>query len=143
MPGVLLSLIFNKAMKKIILSIILCSKLTISFGQIKITAKDAASHIGEIVIVCDKVFSTKLITGSNMTVLNLGGYYPNQLLTVMIEGKDRRKFKDAPEEAFKGRTVCVTGKIIEYKGKPEIVVSDPSELKLDPTNNVVPAPTKY
>jgi DNA/RNA endonuclease YhcR with UshA esterase domain len=61
----------------------------------------------------------------------------------MIEGKDRRKFKDAPEEAFKGRTVCVTGKIIEYKGKPEIVVSDPSELKLDPTNNVVPAPTKY
>jgi hypothetical protein len=130
-------------MKILFLSVILCFTLTISFGQTKITAKDAASHVGETVMVCDKVFSTKLITGSNMTLLNLGGYYPNQLLTVMIEGRDRNKFKGVPEEDFKGRSVCVTGKIVEYRGKPEIVVSDPSELKLEPTDNILPVPAKY
>lgn len=40
----------------------------------------------------------------------------------MIEGKDRSKFKEQPEIYFKRRSVCVTGKIIEDRGKPEIVV---------------------
>ena len=66
-----------------------------------------------------------------MTLLNLGGNYPNQLLTIMIPGKDRDKFKEKPEEVYKGKAVCVTGKIVDYKGKPEIVVSDPGQLILD------------
>jgi hypothetical protein len=55
------------------------------------------------------MYSTKLIEQSNMTLLNLGAYYPNQMLTVVIKAADRSKFKD-PETYFKGRNVCVTGK---------------------------------
>jgi len=107
-----------------------------------ISASDAARHINETVTICEKVFSTKLITLSNMTFLDLGGFHPNQMLTVVIKGEDRSKFKDAPDEYFKGRNICVTGTVIDYKGKPEIVVSDPSQIKISLQDNIVPIKKK-
>jgi DNA/RNA endonuclease YhcR with UshA esterase domain len=97
-----------------------------------IAAKDAASHINETVTVCDKVFSTKLISSSNMTFLDLGGFHPNQLITIVIKGEDRSKFKNAPDEYYKGKNVCITGTVIDYKGKPEIIVSDSTQIKINP-----------
>jgi len=29
-----------------------------------------------------------------------------------------------------GRTICVTGTITEFKGKPEIKVSDPAQIRV-------------
>lgn len=101
-----------------------------------------SKHIGEYVTVCDKVYSTRLMEGSNMTLLNLGGNYPNQTLTVMIPGADRSKFKEQPDTYYKGRSICVSGKVIDYKGKPEIVVSDPLMLKLEVTDSPVLKPAK-
>ena len=111
-------------------------------AQKVISASDAAKHLNEKVTICEKVFSTKLITPSNMTFLDLGGFHPNQMLTVVIKGEDRSKFKDAPDEYFKGRNVCVTGTVIDYKGKPEIVVSDPSQKKNSLHDNIVPVPVE-
>jgi len=111
-------------------------------AQKVISASDAAKHLNEKVTICEKVFSTKLITPSNMTFLDLGGFHPNQMLTVVIKGEDRSKFKDAPDEYFKGRNVCVTGTVIDYKGKPEIVVSDPSQIKVSLHDNIVPIPVE-
>jgi hypothetical protein len=64
-------------------------------------------------------------------LLDLGGFHPNQQLTVVIKGQDRSRFTGKPEEYFKGKAVCVTGTIIDYKGKPEIVITDPKDIKLD------------
>jgi len=100
-------------------------------AQKMIDVKDAAKHVGETLTVCGKVFSTKLIESSNMTFLDLGGFHPNQLLTVVIKGEDKSKFTGKPEDDFKGKAVCVTGTIIDYKGKPEIVLTDPKDIKLD------------
>jgi hypothetical protein len=80
--------------------------------------------------ICDKVFSVKVMDGSQLTLLNLGGGYPNQKLTIMIKGADRAKFPVAPEVAFQNKSICVTGTVIEYRGKPEIVVTDPGQIKL-------------
>ena len=101
-------------------------------AQKVIATKDAASHINETVTVCDKVFSTKLISASNMTFLDLGGFHPNQLITIVIKGEDRSKFKNAPDEYYKGKNVCITGTVIDYKGKPEIIVSDSTQIKINP-----------
>jgi len=111
-------------------------------AQKVISASDAAKHLNEKVTICEKVFSTKLITPSNMTFLDLGGFHPNQMLTIVIKGEDRSKFKDAPDEYFKGRNVCVTGTVIDYKGKPEIVISDPSQIKVSLQDNIVPIEKK-
>jgi DNA/RNA endonuclease YhcR with UshA esterase domain len=113
--------------------VVICFALLVydASAQTKIAAKDASNYVGKTVTVCDKVYSTKLITSSNMTLLNLGGYYPNQLLTIMIKGVDRIKFKGQPEVDYKGKDVCVTGEVVLYRGKLEIVVIDPKQLLED------------
>ena len=75
-----------------------------------------------------------------MTLLDVGGFNPNQDLTIMIAAADRPKFKGKPEEDFKGREVTVTGKLIDFKGKPEIIVTDPDQIKLVMADNLVPIP---
>lgn len=106
-------------------------------AQTKITPKDVAKHIGEEVRVTGKIFSGKLIASNNMTLLDMGGFNPNQELTIMINGADRDKFKGKPEEDYKGKEVTVTGKLIDYKGKPEIVVTDPAQLKVVLSDNII------
>lgn len=123
-------------MKKIILFAAIIALFSFkASAQTTITAKDAAKHINEKVTVCDKIWSTKLLDGSNMTFLDMGGYHPNQLLTIVIKGEDRSKFKNKPEEDYKQKNVCITGTIINFKGKPEIVVTDPSQITLDTSKN--------
>jgi len=87
--------------------------------------------MNENVTVCGKVFGTKLLDGPNITFLDMGAAHPNQLLTVVIKGEDRSKFTGKPEDEYKDKNVCVTGTIINFKGKPEIVLSDPANIKLD------------
>ena len=106
------------------------ASINIVYSKAKINASEASKHVGESVSICDKVYSTKLIENSQMTLLNLGGYYPNQLLTIMIPGTDRNKFKEHPEDYTKGKNVCVTGKVTMYRNKPEIVVNDPSQITI-------------
>ena len=100
-------------------------------AQKMIPVKDVAQHMNENVTVCGKVFGTKLLDGANITFLDMGGAHPNQLLTVVIKSEDRSKFTGKPEEDYKDKNVCVTGTIIDFKGKPEIVLSDPANIKLD------------
>jgi micrococcal nuclease len=47
----------------------------------------------------------------------------------VIFGPDRSKFPDAPELYYKNKKICVTGTIKQYKGVPEIIVTDPSQIK--------------
>lgn len=106
-------------------------------AQSRIPAKDAAKHLNQTVTIADRVYSTKLIENTNMVLLDVGGEHPNQYLTVVIKGEDRSKFNSKPEEYYKGRDVTVTGKLIDYKGKPEIVVSSPDNLKVTLNDNIV------
>lgn len=119
-------------MKKFILltGLIIASAGVKSSAQTTIPTKEAAKHINEKVVVTDKVYGAKYFSNSGMTLLDLGGSHPNELVTVMIKGDDRKKFKDAPDEALKGKTISVTGQIIDYKGKPEIIVTDPAQIKI-------------
>lgn len=59
--------------------------------------------------------------------LNMGGRYPNQLFTAFIPTDSADQSPNAQE--LNGQTVSVTGKLVLYKGKPEIVVDTPSQIK--------------
>lgn len=100
-------------------------------AQTKIDAKDAAKHVNETVTICDKVSDGKYFSNSQTTLLNVGAPHPNELLTLVIKGDDRKKFSDDPEKLFAGKNVCITGKVIDFKGRPEIVITEASQLKLD------------
>ena len=119
----------------LILFISLCGLM--ASAQTKIAAKDAAKHLNDSVTICDKIYSTKLIENTGMVLLDVGDSHPDQYLTIVIKGEDKTKFPANPEDYYKGRDVCVTGKLIDYKGKPEIIVTSPNNLKLTLSDNIV------
>ena len=94
-----------------------------------ITPEDAADHLGEMATVCGVVASGKFLANSHSqpTVLELDRAYPNAVFTAVIFGEDRAKF-GTPEKSLRGKRICVTGSIRLYRGKPEIVLGDPSQL---------------
>jgi micrococcal nuclease len=95
----------------------------------RLTPSEAAGHLGEVAIVCGVVASAKQATnvGGAPTFLNLDRPYPDQPFTIVIWGTDRGAF-GKPESTYAGETVCVTGKIEEHRGKPQIVARDPSQI---------------
>lgn len=110
-------------------------------AQKRIAAKDAAKYTGQSVMICDKVYGAEPMTGSNTTLLYLGSA-TGQYLTVLVKGADDSKFKWHPETDFKGRAVCVSGTVADYKGKPAIYVTTTSQLKLDLGENTRHIPAK-
>jgi hypothetical protein len=85
--------------------------------------EDLKNVIGKTVRVQGKVYSSKDI--GSMILVNLGAAYPNQLLTIALKGKARELGSQ-----LENKTMIVEGQVIDYKGKPEIIVSDPSMIKL-------------
>ncbi len=63
------------------------------------------------------------------TFLNLDKPYPDHIFTAVIWGEDRTKF--GQPETLKGKKVCVTGLIEEYKGKPEMILREKSQLTVE------------
>jgi hypothetical protein len=103
-----------------------------ALAQKRISPGEAKDHVGEVATVCGDVASTHYApsTKGQPTFLNLDKPYPNPIFTLLIWGSDRSKF-GAPENEYKGKRVCVTGKITEYRGSPEIVADSPAQIKLD------------
>jgi DNA/RNA endonuclease YhcR with UshA esterase domain len=100
-------------------------------AQKTLTATEAKAHIGERATVCGKVLSTRWAERSrgSPTFLNFDQPYPDQFFTLVIWGNDRSKF-DNPETTYRGKRVCVTGKISAFKGVPEVVANDPAQIKV-------------
>ena len=101
-----------------------------SFAQTEIKIDDAKNHLGDSVKICTKIYGGRYLenTKGSPTFLNAGGYYPNAPLTIVIWADARKEFNNTPEEFYKGKEVCITGKIELYKDKPQIVVSSKSQI---------------
>lgn len=102
-----------------------------TIAQQKISIDSVAYHIGQNVTVCSKVFgthTTKVV--KPVTYLNLGAAFPDQKLTLVIFQKDRPNFQSSMEEYYNLQGVCATGKLKEYKGRAEMILSSPSEIKI-------------
>lgn len=78
-----------------------------------VTGIEAAQHLDETNTVCGTIASAKYAQGApgNPTYLNFDLPYPNQSCSAVIAEVSRAKSKDAPETAFTGKRVCVTGLI--------------------------------
>jgi hypothetical protein len=96
-----------------------------------ITAGEAKNHVGEKITVCGKVVGIHFVSSGKgqPTFIHFDEQYPNQIFTVVIWGADRPKF-GRPEETYLDKDVCVTGKITIYLRIPEIVATNPSQIRL-------------
>jgi len=118
--------------KPILVVAMLALFFRVATGQgTSISAPQAKDHMGENATVCGDVVSTHYAERSpgNPTFINLDKPYPNQLFTILIWGSDRAKFGD-PEEKYRNKHVCVTGKISVYRGSPEVVAHESSQVKV-------------
>ena len=119
-------------MKKITLLITAILFSTISFCQASISIDSLSSYMGDSVTVCSKVYGTRYLEQSEKqpTFLNIGAAYPNSLLTIVIFGESRKNFKNAPEDMYADKSICITGRLAEFKGKAEIIVYGPGQIKI-------------
>ena len=114
-------------MKKVLSILIFLT--TFLFAK-SLTTTQASSHIGEDATVCGKVVGAYYAQRSNgePTFINLDKKYPNQKFTIVIWGDDRYQFH-TPESFYNGKKICVTGYIDSYRGIPQIVVQNPSQIR--------------
>jgi len=96
------------------------------------TAEQAAKKVGDSIKVCDKIYGGRFFETSkgSPTLLNMGAAYPASPLTIMLTGEVRIKMGGAPEQELKDKNVCVVGRVILFKEKPEIIVHDISQIKV-------------
>lgn len=83
---------------------------------------DLKNSVGKNVIVTGKVFSLKDI--KSMVLVNVGAAHPKQLLTLALKG-NAKKLADK----INGKTITIQGTVTMFKGKPEMVVTEPDLIK--------------
>lgn len=92
---------------------------------------DSVEHyVNQTVTICDKIYGGIFLDKSKkrITLLNMGGAYPKQKLTVLIPDTCRFLFSKAPETYFKYKNVCISGQILLYNNKYEIVLVKPEDI---------------
>ena len=96
-----------------------------------LTSAEASGHTGEAATVCGTVASATYAARSHggPTFLNLDKPYPNPIFTIVIWRENRAAFGN-PETLYAGKRLCVSGVITDYRGRPQIVVRDPSQINL-------------
>jgi hypothetical protein len=105
---------------------------TVSGQNKRLNATEAKAHIGENATVCGRVVSARYVSTSKgkPTFLNFDKEYPQEVFTIIIWGENREKF-GSPDEKYRGKEICVSGTITDYRGVPEIVASDPAQITID------------
>ncbi|HVU06950.1 MAG TPA: hypothetical protein VHG89_00235 [Verrucomicrobiae bacterium] len=105
----------------------------------RISAVDATNYMDQEVVVTDKV--VQVAVRPTVWLLNLNQRYPDSPLTCVIRNKDTNNFPAL--EHYLGRRVEVTGQVVNYDGRPEMVLTSPDQIKIVTAagNNTSPAPT--
>ena len=113
-------------MNKILVILLFVLSGQMAKGQIQSAYKSAAP-IEDSVVVTGKVFNAKLLS-SGMTLLNIGGFFPDHLFEILIQSADRPKFLYKPEERLIGKYVQVTGSFMDSNGKLQMTITKPTQL---------------
>lgn len=124
-------------MKKLLLVIVAIVTINISQGQTVVRLSEISKHVNDSVRVEGMVYGVRYFPDSKNapTLVNIGAAFPNQLLTVVIYGDDRKNFTSPPEEMFKDKQVTVTGRVVLYRDKPQIVVHGPADIEVHEMKN--------
>ena len=96
----------------------------LSYSQDTITSKEAKNFIGETKIVRGIVASI-FVSNKGTVLINFDEAYPNATFVAVIKtGNSGVSYADVK----KGSILTITGKIEEYKGMPEIILNDQSQI---------------
>jgi hypothetical protein len=90
--------------------------------QPALTTTEAAQHVGENRTVCGAIVNTHIAESSHgtPTFIDIDQAWPNQVFDLVIWGDKKDDIGNFP----KAGKICASGKIVLYKGHPEIFLED-------------------
>ena len=103
-----------------------------AFAQTEIKMEEINKHVGDSVKICTKIYGGIYLDKSKetLTLINVGGNYPNTPLTPVISRELRKEYETAPEEMYKNKQVCIIGKVELFREKPQIKILSKSQIVL-------------
>ena len=104
----------------------LCAEDAKTNAPIRIKASEAKANIGTNAIVTGKV--AEVNKNERIIRLNFDDQYPKNTFTAVIFPDNMKQFPDV--EKLQGKTVEVSGKIAAYRERPQIVLTNASQLKV-------------
>ena len=117
-------------MRPIIVLIVCLFSVVCAKAQTPIKLEDVSKHVGDSVTVCGLVADMRYFENSKNkpTLLNIGAKHPDAPLTVVIWENGRALFTTSKVEDLLNKSICITGRVILYKEKPEIIVEKPEQI---------------
>lgn len=107
-------------------TVVVAEDASTNAAPLRIAAADAKEHVGANVIVSATVAEVNKI--QSLVRLNLEKPYPNQPLTAIIFSEKTNLFPEL--EKLKGKMIEISGKITEYRSRPQIVLTSTNQLKV-------------
>ncbi|AZQ68675.1 nucleotide-binding protein [Silicimonas algicola] len=87
--------------------------------------KDAGHYVGVHSTIEGEVSQVSR-SGGGTTFINFGGRFPNHVFYGVIFRDHADQFPDV--FALEGRTIVIEGEVQVYKGKPQIILTSPSQI---------------
>lgn len=95
--------------------------------KVKIAWQDAADYVGAYVSTKGTIVSA--YNNGKVCYLNFHKDYKNHL-TLVIFASSFKKFPGYPEKAYLGKEIEVEGRVKDYKGRVEIIIDSPEQIKI-------------
>ena len=107
------------------------SSLIFSFtasAQTKVKLSDLKEHIGDSIMVEGPVKAVRYAEGvdQSFTFITMGN--PNNSLTVIITNETRNQFTVKPEDAFRNKSIRVSGRLANNNDKMQMLITDPTQI---------------
>ena len=96
-------------------------------AQTVVRPEAASAYVGRAVLTEGTVVGVGFSRRSSTTFLNFCAPYPDQCLTAVIFRSAQPFFPDA--QAWEGQRVRVSGTVKLYRGKPEIILETPRQIR--------------
>lgn len=109
--------------KILVLALAFFALATISYSQDTVQSKEAKDFIGETRVVKGPVAGV-FVSNKGTVLINFDEDHPNSTFVAVI-------YKDAAvtyDNIKKGSILIITGKIEDYKGKPQIILTEQSQI---------------
>jgi DNA/RNA endonuclease YhcR with UshA esterase domain len=112
-------------MKAFILAVLLTLTAVPALAE-TIPAAEAKNHIDKDITVEGVVSEVHHAASGRAIFIEIGGRYPTNPFSAIIFNDEFSKFPSV--DSLAGKTVDVTGRIKEYRGRTEIILNDPAQL---------------
>lgn len=93
-----------------------------------IPAAAASSHVGQTATVEGVVSEVHTARSGKETLIDIGGTYPAQTFTGVIFAPSMSTVGDVSD--LTGKTIDITGTVQMFQGKPEVVITSRTQIKL-------------